>query len=113
LTPTRVHRKETWLHIILPVAGGGAITVGLVILTLLLPLHAQVSLVANLLLLLVLCPLATCLFPLYIVMMVIAFGMNRVHDGAARPLRRVGDLSRDLADRTISLSESINLWQAG
>jgi len=72
----------------------------------LLPLRAQVSLIADLLSLLVLCPLATCLFPIYVLMMVVAFGMNRVHDGAARPLRRMSDLSRGLADRTISLSEA-------
>jgi hypothetical protein len=103
------HRRETWLHILLPFLGGILLVAVLLIMALLLPQRAQVSLVADwMLTIFVLCPLALCLLPIYLLMMVAAFGMNKVHDKAASPLKRLEILSRTLAEKTISASESLS-----
>lgn len=106
-SPKDKHRSETWLHILLPVSLGGLLIIILVILVLLLPLRAQVALVADLMCsVLVLCPLALCLLPVYLMMMVMAFGMNKVHDKTAAPLHRLETRIRIMGERTIKAADT-------
>ncbi len=106
---TYQHRRETWLYIALPMLVGALVWIGLLSLALLLPLRAQVSLVADFMsIILCLCPAAICIFPIYVLMMVIAFGMNKVHDGTERPLKRIESMSHTLADKTNQTADSIN-----
>lgn len=110
----RLHRRFTFRGIVLPFAGGMLLVVALVVFA---ALQGRVptSAVANTMLtLLMLCPLALCLLPIYLLFAVAAFGMNRVHDGVAKPLRRLEDLTVKLRDRTYSATDraaraSINL----
>ena len=103
------HRRETWLFILLPFLGGTLLVLALFTLALLLPLRSQVSLVADwMVTVFILCPMAICLLPIYVLMMVAAFGMNKVHDKAASPLKRLEILSRTLMEKTITASESLS-----
>jgi hypothetical protein len=103
------HRLETRSQILLPMLGGGLLLVGLLVAALLLPLRSQVSLVADLLLtIFVLCPMVLCLFPVYIVLMVLAFGMNKLHDAGARQLERAEKLSHSVATKTITAADSLS-----
>lgn len=108
-TAESTHRRETLRYITLPMLGGGVVMLIPVILVLLIRERLPVSLIADwMLAVCVLCPLALCLFPVTIAMMVMAFGMNKVHDGLARPLRRAGVFSKSIVDRAARLTDSIN-----
>jgi hypothetical protein len=87
----------------------------------LLPRGAQTSIIANLLLtVLVLCPLALCLFPVYLLLMFMVFNLQRVHGAAAGGLSRLSHVSTSLNNRVEQASSHwarrsirINSWFAG
>ncbi len=63
---------------------------------------------------LILCPMALCLLPIYLLLVMAVVGMSHAHDGIAQPLRRLENLTLTLRERTLSASdrlarESINL----
>ena len=100
-----LHRRETRRQILLPFAGGVVLVVALLI-GVIVAGRVPASAAANLLLtVLVLCPLAICLLPLYFLLVVAIAGMSRAHSGIAAPLRRVEDLSAGLRDRTKTVTE--------
>lgn len=103
------HRYETWVYIILPMVGGGLLLILLLALALILPLRSQVSLVADLMLIIfVLCPLAVCMFPFYMLMVALVYGMNVLHRRAENPLDHLENLSQTMADRVTNVTDSVN-----
>ncbi len=87
----------------------------------LLPRGAQTSIIANLLLtVLILCPLALCLFPVYLLLMFTVFQLQRAHSGAAGGLARLGHVSASInshvgriSTRWARRSIRFNSWFAG
>jgi hypothetical protein len=53
-------------------------------------------------------PLLLCLVPLYVLVMVGIYGMNRLHNSTEKPLRRVENLAEGLANRIESVAASVN-----
>ncbi len=95
--------------IILPIVGVGALVLAGTISVLLLPERLQVSLIADWLVsVMLLCPLAICLFPVCLLMVLAIVGMNRAHTAASRPLQRVELLSASLRDRTDNVADTVN-----
>lgn len=111
---THIHNRAVRREILLPFAGGLLLIIALIIVALVAG-QMPISGVANTMLtLLVLCPIVLCLFPIYLILIVALVGMNRAHNGIAKPLRRLEALSLQLRERTYSTSDrlarsSINL----
>lgn len=53
-------------------------------------------------------PMTLCLMPLYVVVMLGIWGMNRLHGSTERPLRRLENLAANLAERIDKFSNAIN-----
>ncbi len=103
------HRRQTVLQLVLPMLLVVLLVVACVVLVLLFPRRLQVGIVADIMVTtFMLCPAVICMFPLALGMLIAVFGMNRVHDGLARPVRRVADFSHTLSERTISTTDMIN-----
>jgi hypothetical protein len=103
------HRRETFRYIVLPIIGVGALILVGIIIVLLLPGRLQVSIIADwLLMILFLCPMMLCLFPICILMVAAVAGMNKAHTAAANPLRRLERLSESLKERTVQATDNIN-----
>lgn len=102
---TREHRRQTRLAIYLPFAGG------VLLLVILMVIAAnqggdRIATIGNFMLtLFVLCPLVICMFPLYLLMVLMVVGMNRAHTKTAGVLARAEDLTVKLRDRTYSLTD--------
>jgi uncharacterized membrane protein YeiB len=106
--PLKTHRKETILHIILPMVGGVLLLVAALGVVLLMQQRAQVQIVADIMtMLFLLCPLLVCLFPLYLLLVILAFGMGRLHDGTIPHLERLQHFTASLAQRTRALMNRI------
>ena len=113
LASERQHRRETFRQVVLPVVLGfaGLLTaIGLAAwLVAVQPAPGQLSLVADMLLIVfVLLPMVICLLPLYILLMVAAFGTGALHNASARQLRRLNRLTQTVSDRTIQVTERAN-----
>lgn len=109
----RQHRRETRRQIWLPLGIGVgvlALVAGVMMSPLFPPANrAGISLVADWTLsVLVLCPIVLCLFPLAAGLLIAAFGMNIVHDAAARPLRRGVRLSETLSVRAQQSADRVS-----
>jgi hypothetical protein len=109
-----VHRRAVRREIVLPFAGGVLLLVILMVIAILSGKTPISGISTTLLTVLVLCPFALCLIPVYLVLVVMVVGMNRVHDNVGRPLRRLENLTIMVRDRTYSISDraarvSINL----
>lgn len=103
------HRFESWLYIFLPMLGGGLLLVILLALALLLPMRAQVSLVADFMLIIfVLCPLVICTFPLFLLMVVLVYGMHVLHRRAENPLDHLEAFSRTMTGRVSDITNKVN-----
>jgi hypothetical protein len=103
----KVHRRQVRGQIVLPFLGGLLLIVGLVVVMVLLG-RTPTSAVANTLLtILILCPLALCLLPLYLVLALAVAGMSSAHSGIGRPLRRLENLSLTVRDRTYSITDRV------
>lgn len=108
-TAEAVHRRETLRYIVLPMVGVALLILVGAIISLLLPQRLQVSIIADwLLMILFLCPLALCLFPICIVMVAAVFGLNKAHDALVSPLRRVGSLTETLKERVSKTADVVN-----
>ncbi len=104
----REHRYEVRRQILLPFALVGGVVLTVLVITLLLPQRAQVSLIADLLLtLLVLCPIVLCLFPLMVALWVAVFGLNHVHRGIASGMQRIEDITLSLVERSTAFSQMV------
>lgn len=101
--------RETRRYLILPMIGAGGVVVLGVVIALLLPSRFQISIIADwMTFVLMLCPLVICLFPLSVVLIVAIFGLAKLSDEAAKPLRRAEDFSKMLADRVVKTTDTIN-----
>lgn len=105
----KLHRRETWLYLIVPMIAVGVMILASVGSVLLLPRPEQISLIAAWMsTILVYCPAVLCLFALCIFCIAAVAGLQKVHTQAARPLDRLGELSRAMTEKTIQTSEVIN-----
>ena len=103
------HRRETRRQILLPLLAGTLLIVVLVGVVLILPRRAQVSIISDFLLtILMLCPAAVCLLPVTIGLLVAAFGAGRLHDSAAPPLRGLQARTAAISDRADALANAVN-----
>lgn len=101
----KLHRRATLYAIVLPFAGGLLL---IVVLMVIVGLQGRmpIAAVANTMLtVLILCPFALCLLPLYFALVIAVAGMSRAHGSIARPLRRLEELSLKLRERTTSASD--------
>jgi hypothetical protein len=114
LESKKLHRRAVRLEILLPFVGGLLLIIVLVVIAAVAGKTPTSGVANTMLTVLILCPMALCLLPIYLVLVVAVFGMNRVYDMLAKPLRQLQELSLKLRDRTYSLSDraartSINL----
>lgn len=106
--PRRTHRNETLLHIVLPVLGGGLLIFIALVIALVLQRRAQVQIIADVLtIVMLLCPMIICLFPLYLLMVLLAAATGRAHDSTIPYLEKLQNLTRSMAERVRSLMSAI------
>jgi hypothetical protein len=110
----QVHRRAVRREIVLPFAGGLILIVVLVVIAASQGAIPTSGVANTMLTLLVLCPLAICLLPVYLLLVLAVVGMNRAHHGIAKPLRALENTTVTLKERTYSISDrlartSINL----
>lgn len=110
----QVHRRAVRREILLPFAGGLILIVVLVVIAASQGATPTSGVANTMLTLLILCPLAICLLPVYLLLVLAVFGMNRAHNGVAKPLRALENTTISLKERTYSISDrmartSINL----
>lgn len=104
-----MHRRQTWLYIAFPAAAGVLLIVAVLAVVLFFPQRLQVSIVADVaLVVFMLCPAVLCLIPLTLLLVVSAWGMNLAHTSAARATRRVEEASAVATQRAISLTNQID-----
>jgi hypothetical protein len=109
--PLKTHRNETLLHIVLPVVGGGLLILIGVVIALVLQRRVQVQIIADVLtIIFFLCPLLTCLFPIYLLLVVMAAGMGRIHDVTVPYLERANNFMRSIAEQAYALASTITKW---
>lgn len=113
LPSERIHRRETLWQIVLPVAGGtvlfALLFAAVFLIPQLLPYPEQVSMVADVLVILfMLTPVLICLLPVYLLFVIMASGMGAFHKGTAQQLRRLHLLSQTITDKTITTTELVN-----
>jgi hypothetical protein len=107
-TSQQQHRRETILYLIVPMIGVGMIVLGGGAIALLLPRRAQVSILSDwMLIVMVLCPAVLCLFGVCIALIVAVAGMNRLHDAATKPLDRLETLSTTLTEKTTQATDAV------
>ena len=114
LESQKLHRRAVRLEILLPFVGGLLLIVVLVVIAAVAGKTPTSGVANTMLTVLILCPMALCLLPIYLLLVVAVFGMSRVYNLIATPLRQLQELSLKLRDRTYSLSDraartSINL----
>lgn len=102
------HRRETLLQIVLPVLAGAVLIIVLLVTAALLQARQMGAIADFLLTVMVLCPAAICMLPFYMIFAVLALSFGGVHSAAAKPLRRVEDLTSTLSSRTRAISDSIS-----
>lgn len=120
LESAQAHRRQTLLRFVLPAVG---VALGLIVLVVLLivpgsPLQlrqpAQIGIIADWMLIwFVLCPVVICLFPIYVLFVVLFFGVTWVHNGTARGLRRVQLASQSLAEKTAVAADRLSRVSIG
>jgi hypothetical protein len=101
------HRRETLRYIVAPVAGGGILLILLLLIAMFVPSFAGRSLMADSLVLICLCPVALCLFPIGPLLVAAAFMVNPLHDKTGNILIRLVDLSHKLNLRVDASSDRI------
>lgn len=105
------HRRETRRQIYWPfgVMVFVFILIMLLVFTVVLPRRVQVSLVADYLTILCfLCPLALCLFPIYLMTLAGLYGATRLHDTTESPLKRLEQLSQNMTQRATTMTDNLN-----
>jgi hypothetical protein len=71
--------------------------------------EGQVYILGNFLLIcFALCPLILCLFPLYLLLMLSIFGVNRLHGKTAHGMERARAAAHDLAERAADATEAVS-----
>jgi hypothetical protein len=104
----RNRRRQVRREIVLPVAGGFILLLGVVLIAWRLPTPQHTAFVSNLLLtLLILCPAVICLFPVYLLLVFAIYGMGRANQSIYRPLSRLEALTHRMSARTDAAAEQI------
>ncbi len=118
----QIHRRETLLQIILPFSAALLLIVGIFLLVALQnqPIwRIRAQAIADFMVsMLCLFPLVLCLFPVYAMVLLAIFGMNVMHRGTERPLRKlelrasaalawIETRSNFIREKTVSYSEHI------
>ena len=93
--------------IMLPFLGGIALIVLLVAIAGLLPDQRQTSLIADFFMILVLCPVVLCVFPIYLLMVIAIYGMGRLNQGITKPILRLERLTANVRGRTHNVAEQV------
>lgn len=101
------HRQETLRYIVAPVAAGGIGLIVLLLIAAFVPSFAGRSLMADVLVMICLCPAALCLFPIGPLLVAAVFAMNPLHDKTGNVLLRFVDLSHKLNLRVDSSADKI------
>lgn len=108
------HRRETLRLVMLPMILVLIAVIACLVGVLLLPRRAQVSVVSDVMFtVLMLCPAVLCVLPITILTISAIFAMNRAHDAASGPLRRLEDMSARLAERAESSTDALNRQTIG
>src|SRR3982751_4009599 len=93
LESKKLHRRAVRLEILLPFAGGLLLIILLVVIAAIAGKTPTSGVANTMLTVLMLCPMALCLLPVYLLLVVAVFGMNRVYNLIAKPLRQLQELS--------------------
>src|SRR5688572_22658800 len=102
------HRAETIRQIWLPLAGGGLILLAILIVSVLLPQRIQVQMVSDLLsTLFILCPMAVCILPIYVLMVALIFSMNKIHGVTSKPLQWLEKQSERMVEETVKVADVV------
>ncbi len=111
MTPDHEHeqRRDTILHLILPMIVAG-VTVGIpIVVVLLLGRRAQVGIIADLMVsTLALCPAVLCGYLLCVVLLTSVVMMRRLTVRAMRPVQRLHDLTDTLHERVTTATDTVN-----
>ena len=100
ISGTEIHRRAVRREIILPFVGGLLLIIVLVVIAAV-EGETPTSGVANTMLtVLILCPMALCLLPIYLLLVVAVVGMNRAHDCSPSRCADSKTLSLTLRERT-------------
>jgi hypothetical protein len=100
-------RASAQRMIVLPFIGGIALIVLLVAAAALLPDARQTTLIADFFMIVVLCPVVLCLFPVYMMMVLAIYGMGRINKGVSKPLFALERLTASLHGRTYAIAERV------
>lgn len=102
------HAADTRYQIFLPMLLGVLLVVGGLITALLLPRQLQVQTVKDLMVtVFVLCPLVLCMFPVYILMVALAYGVSMLHDPSAKGLRQLNGWMEGAAKRVHGVTAQV------
>lgn len=105
----RIHRRETLRQLVLPMLGSGLIILVIALVLVLLPARVQVSVLADwMFTILVLCPLVLCNLIVFLLVVVLWYGMTRLHRGTEAPLERLENLVTGVANRIERTSAALN-----
>lgn len=112
LESERIHRRQVFRQITLPLVGLGvflSLAVLAPVTLLMLPDTAKVATLSNLMVIIfLLVPNVVCLFGLYILLAVAVGGVGTFNRFSARNLRRLNRLSATVSDRTATVTTSID-----
>ena len=103
----RVLRGAAFWAIWLPFIGAFVLLLVLVVSTAAFPDMRQTDLVANFLLIFVLCPAILCFFPVYLLLVAAVYGMGRLNQGVAKPMMALERLTASVDARTSTISERV------
>ncbi|MDQ7027713.1 MAG: hypothetical protein Q9P01_12900 [Anaerolineae bacterium] len=107
-----IHRRESMRQIYLPFALGLLLLLTMLLIVALpsAPIwRIRAQAVADwTVIILCLIPIVFCILPLFMLLAMSVWGMNRVHSSTERPLRKLENLSAGLATRIDNVSEYIN-----
>lgn len=96
-SPERIHRREVRRMLMLPFFGALLLLIVLVIIA---AQTVRPGVIADILLtLLILCPLAICLLPLYLGAFLLMGGVGRLHNGLVSPFKRLRGLTAAARER--------------
>lgn len=109
----RQHRRDVMRQIWLPVYGGLVVLLAVMVGVLLLPRMVSepvhIATLSNIMVtLFFLLPQVICLLALYVIVVVLAFGLHGFHGASQSQLQRLHHFSRTVTDKTIEVTDNIN-----
>ncbi len=111
-TGKTIHQRETRWQIVVPFLGGVAVIGAVFGIAAMMndPFAMQrVSIVADCMFsAMILCPMVICMFPVYLLMVVMMYGMNKLHQGTEAPLQRLETMTETMAQRVETVTKDVN-----